>query len=78
MSANSADGDFATILRHLVENTQWGGNQGAKQETMDALDRLTSNQYDEPTAPVEPAEPAAPVEPAKPATSRTASASKRN
>ncbi len=42
---NSREGDMTTVLRHLVENTQWGGNQGAKTETMDAMDRLTSNQY---------------------------------
>ena len=41
---NAETGDIHTILRHLVDVTQWGGNQGAKAETMEALDRLTSNQ----------------------------------
>jgi hypothetical protein len=39
----SAKGDLHTILRHLASNTQWGGNQGEKAETMEALDRLTDD-----------------------------------
>ncbi len=39
--------DLHTILRHLVSNTQWGGNQGEKAETMEALDRLTDNRDEE-------------------------------
>lgn len=48
MPCMSAKGDLHTILRHLVSNTQWGGNQGEKAETMEALDRLTDdNQEDD-------------------------------
>lgn len=46
----SAKGDLHTILRHLVSNTQWGGNQGEKTETMEALDRLTDDNDETQTA----------------------------
>lgn len=46
MSRMTATGDLHTILRHLVSNTQWGGNQGEKAETMEALDRLTDDNDD--------------------------------
>lgn len=42
----SAKGDLHTVLRHLVSNTQWGGNQGEKSEAMEALDRLTDDKAD--------------------------------
>lgn len=34
-------GDLITVLRHLAENAQWGGNRGEREETFEALDRLT-------------------------------------
>lgn len=46
----TAKSDLHTILRHLVSNTQWGGNQGEKAETMEALDRLTDYRDDTETA----------------------------
>jgi len=42
---NTAMGDLVTVLRHVVSNTNWGGNQGEKVEATEALDRLTSDQY---------------------------------
>ena len=34
------NGDLHTVLRHLAENVQWGGNRGQRDETFEALDRL--------------------------------------
>jgi hypothetical protein len=34
------NGDLMTVLRHLAENVQWGGNRGQRDETFEALDRL--------------------------------------
>lgn len=42
---STRNGDLHTVLRHLVDNTNWGGNQGEKTETYDALDRLTDDNY---------------------------------
>ncbi len=39
----TAKSDLHTILRHLVANTQWGGDHGGKAETMEAMDRLISD-----------------------------------
>lgn len=43
--ADSKNADTMTVLRHLVDNTNWQGNNGARQETMDAMDRLMGGNY---------------------------------
>jgi hypothetical protein len=43
--ADSKYADMMTVLRHLVDNTQWQGNHGARAETQDAMDRLMGGQY---------------------------------
>lgn len=35
--------DLMTVLRHLVENQQWGGNHGARAECDEAFKRLQDN-----------------------------------
>lgn len=42
---NSQQGDLMTVLRHVVEQTNWQGNHGARAETQDAMDRLMGGQY---------------------------------
>jgi hypothetical protein len=44
--ADSKNADMMTVLRHLVDNTQWQGNHGARAETQDAMDRLMGGNYD--------------------------------
>jgi hypothetical protein len=44
--ADSKHADTMTVLRHLVDTAQWQGNHGARQETMDAMDRLMGGNYD--------------------------------
>lgn len=45
----SASRDLATVLRHIASNVNWGGNQGEKAETFEALDRLTTDLHTEET-----------------------------
>lgn len=52
--ANSKNGDMMTVLRHLVEQTNWQGNHGARSETQDAMDRLMGGNYDTDDAPETP------------------------
>lgn len=40
--ARHSDGDLHTVLRHLCEQIQWGGNRGQRDECFAALDRMTS------------------------------------
>lgn len=70
--ANSKNGDMMTVLRHLVEQTNWQGNHGARSETQDAMDRLMGGNYDTENAPE------TPETPETPKGSPTTSAAKRN
>jgi len=44
--ADSKNADMLTVLRHLVDNTNWQGNTGARSEAQDAMDRLMGGNYD--------------------------------
>lgn len=39
----SLTADLMTVLRHLVENQQWGGNHGARAECDEAFTRLQNS-----------------------------------